>query len=246
MCQSHGWSGMANAWSMNVCAIRGGRTQAVRQSSRGRWLDGACSVGRFCHPGPYRKRCLPSPRCAPFGSNSLSQESKVDGGVQNRRCPLLSSSTPLTTSMLAMGRRGRRCGWGTKCISLRPASDLAPQLITHVETTPAPISDEGVLSTLHDDLAEKELLPDHHLVDAGYVTSANLVKTQADYGVDLVGPTLKTRLLSSGDRLRPHTLLHRLGSRDGHLPTRSDQFELDSRPRFRQIAHQGEVFSKRL
>jgi len=67
----------------------------------------------------------------------------------------------------------------------------APQLITHVETTPAPISDERVLSTIHDDLAEKDLLPDHHLVDAGYVTSANLVKTQSDYGVDLVGPTLK-------------------------------------------------------
>ena len=47
------------------------------------------------------------------------------------------------TSMLAMGRRGRRCGWGTKCISPKPASDLAPQLITHVETTPAPLSDEG-------------------------------------------------------------------------------------------------------
>jgi len=68
----------------------------------------------------------------------------------------------------------------------------APQLITHVETTQAPISDEGVLSTIHADLAEKELLPEQHLVDAGYVTIANLVKTQSDYGVDLVGPTLKT------------------------------------------------------
>jgi transposase len=29
-------------------------------------------------------------------------------------------------------------------------------------------------------------------VDSGYVTVANLVKTQADHGVDLVGPTLKT------------------------------------------------------
>src|SRR5260370_1588531 len=68
----------------------------------------------------------------------------------------------------------------------------APQLITHVETTPATLSDEGVLSPIHDDLAEKDLLPDQHLVDAGYVTSANLVKAQTGYGVDLVGPTLKT------------------------------------------------------
>src|SRR5437764_3327039 len=103
-----------------------------------------------------------------------------------------------------------------------------PQLITHVETIQAPISDEGVLSTIHADLAEKDLLPEQHLVDAGYVTIANLVKTQADYGVDRVGPTLKTRLPSSGDRLRPHAFLHRLGSGDGHLSTGTDQFELDT------------------
>src|SRR5262249_38356995 len=62
----------------------------------------------------------------------------------------------------------------------------------HVQTTPAPLSDEGVLSEVHADLAEKALLPNHHLVDAGYVTAINLVKAQAGYGVDLVGPTLKT------------------------------------------------------
>jgi transposase len=55
-----------------------------------------------------------------------------------------------------------------------------------------PEVDEGVLCTIHDHLAEKELLPAQHLTDAGYVTSANLVKTQVSYGVDLVGPTLKT------------------------------------------------------
>jgi hypothetical protein len=107
-----------------------------------------------------------------------------------------------------MARKEPRSGSGIRCISPKPASDLAPQLITHVETTQAPISDEGVLSAIHSRLAEKELLPDHHLVDAGYVTATNLVQTQSGYGVDLVGPTLKTRLLSSGDRLRPHALLH--------------------------------------
>jgi transposase len=68
----------------------------------------------------------------------------------------------------------------------------APQLITHVQTTPAPLSDESALCAVHTDLAEKDLLPDQHLVDAGYVTIANLVHSQSDYRVDLVGPTLKT------------------------------------------------------
>jgi hypothetical protein len=80
----------------------------------------------------------------------------------------------------------------TKCISLRPASDVAPQLITHVETTPAPLPDAGALSTIHTDLAKKELLPYQHLVDAGYVTVANLVTTASDYGVDLVGARWQT------------------------------------------------------
>src|SRR6266566_1844288 len=74
----------------------------------------------------------------------------------------------------------------------------APQLITHVETTPAPLSDEGVLSTIHDDLAKKELLPDQHLVDAGYVDATNLIASQAGYGVDLVGPTLKNYRYQAG------------------------------------------------
>jgi transposase len=81
---------------------------------------------------------------------------------------------------------------GYKVHFTQTCDEDAPQLITHVETTPGPISDEGVLSTIHRGLAEKDLLPEHHLVDAGYVTSANLVKTSSDYGVDLVGPTLKT------------------------------------------------------
>jgi transposase len=90
---------------------------------------------------------------------------------------------------------------GYKVHFTQTCDEDAPQLITHVETTQAPISDEGVLSTIHAGLAEKNLLPEQHLVDAGYVTSANLVKTSSDYGVDLVGPTLKTRLPSSRDRL---------------------------------------------
>jgi transposase len=81
---------------------------------------------------------------------------------------------------------------GYKVHFSQTCDEAAPQLITHVETTPAPFSDEGVLSAIHTDLVGKDLLPDQHLVDAGYVTIANLVQSQSSYGVDLVGPTLKT------------------------------------------------------
>jgi len=107
------------------------------------------------------------------------------------------------------------------------------------------LSDEGSLSAIHTGLAEKDLLPEQHLVDAGYVTAPNLVKTQSDYGVDLVGPTRKHALVPGGDRLRSDALLHRLASPDGDLSTRSDQFELDTRPGCGQITHQSEVFGIR-
>jgi transposase len=63
------------------------------------------------------------------------------------------------------------------------------------------VGDEGVLSAIHADLAEKELLPNQYLVDSGYPTLANLVTSRSDHEVDLVGPTLKTRLLSGRDWL---------------------------------------------
>src|SRR5262245_39996188 len=37
-------------------------------------------------------------------------------------------------------------------------------------------------------LADKELLPDQHLVGAGYVDAANLLESHHHYGVDLLGP----------------------------------------------------------
>ena len=41
------------------------------------------------------------------------------------------------------------------------------------------------LSLIHAGLAGKELLPDQHLVDAGYVDAANLLQSQQQYEVDL-------------------------------------------------------------
>jgi transposase len=64
-------------------------------------------------------------------------------------------------------------------------------LITHVETTSAPISDDTTLPTIHAGLDRKALLPAEHLVDMGYVDAQLLVESQQNYQVDLVGPTRK-------------------------------------------------------
>jgi transposase len=112
-----------------------------------------------------------------------------------RREPVLPAAQLIASPYDIDARNGKKRAtfWtGYKVHFTQTCDDDAPQLITHVQTTPAPSSDEGVLSAIHTDLAEKELLPDQHLVDSGYVTVANLVKSQSGYRVDLVGPTLKT------------------------------------------------------
>jgi transposase len=121
-------------------------------------------------------------------------EAREQGG-EWRREPALPAAQLINSPYDLDARYGKKRTtlWvGYKVHFTQTCDEDAPQLITHVETTPAPMSDEGSLTAIHVGLAEKDLLPDHHLVDAGYVTAPNLVKTQSGYGVDLVGPTLKT------------------------------------------------------
>lgn len=87
---------------------------------------------------------------------------------------------------------------GYKVHFTQTCDEDAPLLITHVETSRAPVNDEKALSAIHANLAEKDLLPDQHLVDAGYVDATNLIQSQAGSGVDLVGPTLKNYRYQAG------------------------------------------------
>jgi transposase len=119
----------------------------------------------------------------------------LEQGGQWRKEPVLPAAQLIASPYDLDARNGKKRStfWtGYKVHFTQTCDDDAPQLITTVQTTAAPLSDEGMISAIHADLAEKELLPDQHLVDSGYVTIANLVQSQSDSGVDLVGPTLKT------------------------------------------------------
>ena len=63
-----------------------------------------------------------------------------------------------------------------------------PRLITHVETTPASVSDKGMLSVIHQALADKALLPDEHFADGGYAGVKELVDSQEKHQIQLVAP----------------------------------------------------------
>lgn len=61
-------------------------------------------------------------------------------------------------------------------------------LITQVTTTLATQADMATLEVVHASLAQKDLLPDEHLVDAGYADADAFVSAQKDYGLTLCSP----------------------------------------------------------
>lgn len=61
-------------------------------------------------------------------------------------------------------------------------------LITNVETTLANCADVDQTELIHQSLKAKALLPDEHLVDAGYVDATLLLNSQKHYGVVIIGP----------------------------------------------------------
>ena len=63
-----------------------------------------------------------------------------------------------------------------------------PLLITNVETTPSTNLDLTATDTIHQHLQERDLLPEAHLVDGGYVDARALADGESIYGLDLIGP----------------------------------------------------------
>ena len=61
-------------------------------------------------------------------------------------------------------------------------------LITNVETTHAHLSDVDQTESIHKALDDKSLLPSEHIVDAGYIDSELLVKSQTGFDIEIIGP----------------------------------------------------------
>ena len=77
---------------------------------------------------------------------------------------------------------------GYKVHVTETCDDEAPHLIVHVETTPAPVTDSDMTAPIQQALAAKGLAPATHLADAGYVDAELLVTSQANHGIELLGP----------------------------------------------------------
>jgi transposase len=85
--------------------------------------------------------------------------------------------------------RKRQTEWkGHKVHLTETCDDDTSHLITQVETTPATMPDKSITQTIHTHLADKGLLPQEHLVDAGYVDVDELIISQTQHATDLLGP----------------------------------------------------------
>jgi transposase len=66
----------------------------------------------------------------------------------------------------------------------------APNLITHVVTTDATVTDNQMTSAIHKDLARKNLAPGRSYLDSGYLSAAVVVSALTTWGIALIGPLL--------------------------------------------------------
>src|SRR5438105_12579462 len=154
-------------------------------------------MGRACSPPsmPLRLRAgwarsRPCTRCDACGCRIFIGRPENCAGATPRMCQQLGSvSTLRMIQKPIMLKSAARVGWVTSVHLTDTCDDDRPHLITHVETTPAPVADDATVPRIHEALAERDLLPSVHVVDTGYVDAEELVSSQQDYEVDLFGPT---------------------------------------------------------
>ncbi len=70
------------------------------------------------------------------------------------------------------------------------AQAVFPNLITHVATTDATVTDNQMTGVIHQDLAAKNLAPGRHYLDSGYLSAAVVVSALTTWGIALIGPLL--------------------------------------------------------
>ncbi|MEU9015044.1 transposase [Streptomyces sp. NPDC048479] len=83
----------------------------------------------------------------------------------------------------------RGSGWtGFKTHLTETCEPDSLHVITNVETTSATVDDTEMTEVIHQHLDKRQLLPDEHVVDAGYVTAAHILTARDDHSITLLGP----------------------------------------------------------
>ncbi len=117
----------------------------------------------------------------------LPTEAGVHWRVKDQLPPSgLRISSPYDTE--ARYAHKRSTTWvGYKVHLSETCDEETPHIITNVHTDEAIVNDNNALPQIHHQLSQAELLPEKHLVDAGYIEATQLVESRHQYGVDLIG-----------------------------------------------------------
>ncbi len=106
--------------------------------------------------------------------------------------------SPYDTDARAGAKRGT--GWTGYLVQLTETCESdAPNLITHVATTDASVSDMKMTDVIHACLRARGRLPAVHLVDTNYVDAQGLAAAQ-EVGIKLVGPIQQNKAAQSSGK----------------------------------------------
>jgi len=100
-------------------------------------------------------------------------------------CRAAAAARPAAEGAVTGGRAGSGRGHDKACAHL-----VFPNLITHVATTDATVTDIQMTGAIHDDLAGTNLAPGRHYLDSGYLSAAVVAAEHARHGIALIGPLL--------------------------------------------------------
>ena len=120
-------------------------------------------------------------RCCPFWLGHKLHVTETCDAPPCSCCQAAAAGGPAAKGMAA----GERGGHDKTC-----AHPAFPNLITHVGTTDAAVTDNQMTGVTHDDLAGKNLPPGRHYLDSGYLSAALVVSEAARHGIALIGPLL--------------------------------------------------------
>ena len=152
---------------------------------------------RSMHP-PHR------PSCARFGRSSLLRRVWIQQFAAPREPVRWRDNAELPPAAVliqsphdAEAHFGikRETTWTGYKVHLTESCDAdQPALITNVETTAATVTDNAAVGAFIDHLAARNLLPTHHIVDAGYMDAQGMVAAATDHAVDWSGRCSRIRI----------------------------------------------------
>jgi Transposase DDE domain len=155
--------------------------EAIHADHAPAWLRGVPSV---VVPGDcvdYTVRRITDGRGGGGVAGGQRSPPPADNGSVRRMTPTLD-----TRPSAAPASEGYKVHLSETCDDTT-ATDL-PHLITNVATTDATLTDVEMLEHIHTGLEHRNLLPDEHIVDAGYTSAELMVSTRRDFRITLLGP----------------------------------------------------------